>query len=988
MSAADQLPQTKTHPAFSLLRSQRLETLNLTVNEFEHRVTGARHYHLDAPNRENVFMVAFRTVPMNSTGVAHMLEHTVLCGSEKFPVRDPFFLMIRRSLNTFMNAFTSSDYTAYPFASQNAQDFDNLLEIYLDAVFFSRLDPLDFAQEGHRLEFVEPNNTASALTYKGIVYNEMKGDVSSPISVLYDTLKKHLFPTTTYHFNSGGDPKCIPDLTYDDLMDFYRSHYHPSNAMFMTYGDRSAFELQQAFEEQALSRFDSSSLKIEAGLEDRFQQPKRVMEYYAVEGDASSESELDGDKGERSHLVMAWLLGPSIELDLLLKCHLLSDVLLDTSASPLRLALETTGLASAASPLCGLEESNREMSFMCGLEGCNSDNADEIEALILSTLEDVARDGIPVEKLEACLHQLELSQREIGGDGYPFGLQLIFSCLSAVVHRGDPIALLDLEPVLQKLKQEVQDPGFIKALVQELLLDNPHRVRLVLAPDPELNAKVTLEEVSRLADIKAALTEKERQNIVTVTDDLKHRQEQPDDVELLPRVGIENIPGEVVLPEGTSRKLGNGMQLDRYDVGSNGLTYYQIISPLPELSADLFQCLPLYTQTITEIGSAGRGYLETQHLQHSQTGGIGAYTSVRGAIDNPDVAKAHLTMSSKTLNPQRLEMMQLLQDTWLQPNFAEPERIRDLIKHSRVRMESSVINNAHGLAMSAASSVFRPVSKLNYHLTGLAGLQSLKRLDDSLDDPAGLAILIEQLSAIHQRIVSITPRLLVVGEHDHFAESETMLAQLWGSPPVSAHAAQQVSIPFDAPEPRQCWTTATQVNFCASVYPAVPENHFDAAVLSVLAGVMSNGYLHKAIREQGGAYGGGAGYDAANGIFRFYSYRDPNLVKTFEAFEKALEWVQSTALKFDPLEEAILGLISSMDAPGSPAGDARKTFHNELLGRDLASFKEKRERILAVTVDDVKRVATKYFDGPNARAVVCSENASGDLDSSYLVKAI
>ena len=326
MSAADQLPQTKTHPAFSLLRSQRLETLNLTVNEFEHRVTGARHYHLDAPNRENVFMVAFRTVPMNSTGVAHMLEHTVLCGSEKFPVRDPFFLMIRRSLNTFMNAFTSSDYTAYPFASQNAQDFDNLLEIYLDAVFFSRLDPLDFAQEGHRLEFVEPNNTASALTYKGIVYNEMKGDVSSPISVLYDTLKKHLFPTTTYHFNSGGDPKCIPDLTYDDLMDFYRSHYHPSNAMFMTYGDRSAFELQQAFEEQALSRFDSSSLKIEAGLEDRFQQPKRVMEYYAVEGDASSESELDGDKARAKSSCHGLVtrtehrVGPIAQMSLVVRC--------------------------------------------------------------------------------------------------------------------------------------------------------------------------------------------------------------------------------------------------------------------------------------------------------------------------------------------------------------------------------------------------------------------------------------------------------------------------------------------------------------------------------------------------------------------------------------------------------------------------------------------------------------------------------------------
>ncbi len=988
MSIADQLPQTKTHPAFELLRRQRLETLNLTVNEYEHRVTGAKHYHLDAPNQENVFMVAFRTVPMNSTGVAHMLEHTVLCGSERFPVRDPFFLMIRRSLNTFMNAFTSSDYTAYPFATQNAQDFDNLLDIYLDAAFFSRLDPLDFAQEGHRLEFEEADNTESPLTYKGIVYNEMKGDVSSPVSVLYDTLKKHLFPTTTYHFNSGGDPKFIPDLSYQGLMDFYRSHYHPSNAMFMTFGDRSAFELQQALEDKALARFEASHLKIEAGLEERFKQPRRVLEYYAVEDDADDKSVNPGDRDERSHFVMAWLLGPSIELDLLLKCHLLSDVLLDTSASPLRKALETTDLASAASPLCGLEESNREMSFMCGLEGCTAENADEIETMILSSLEDVARDGVPLEKLEACLHQLELSQREIGGDGYPFGLQIIFSCLSAVVHRGDPIALLDLEPVLHQLRQEVQDPEFIKTLVRELLLDNPHRVRLVLAPDPDLNERVKSEEAARLATIKSTLTATEKHNIVKLSSELKHRQEQPDDVELLPRVGIEDIPRIVTLPEGQSSKLRNGIKLDRYDVGSNGLTYYQIISPLPALSRDLLSCLPLYTQTVTEIGSAGRDYLETQHLQHSQTGGIGAYTSVRGAIGNPDVVEGHLTMSSKTLNPQRLEMMKLLQDTWSKPNFDEPERIRDLIKHSRVRMESSVINNAHGLAMSAASSVFRPVSRLNFHLTGLDGLQALKRLDDAIEDKAELSRFIDRLRELNQLITAVKPRLLLVGEHDQFAESEAILAQLWESPELQQDDSQPVSIPFKAPAFQQCWTTATQVNFCASVFPAVPENHTDAAALSVLAGVLSNGYLHKAIREQGGAYGGGAGYDAANGIFRFYSYRDPNLRKTFEAFDGAIDWVQSTALKFDPLEEAILGLVSSMDAPGSPAGDARKAFHNQLLGRGPNAHKEKRERILAVTVEDVKRVAAKYLNGPNASAVVCSENVSRDLDDRYVVKAI
>jgi Zn-dependent M16 (insulinase) family peptidase len=217
---------------FELRQSRRIETLDLTVYEYVHRKTGALHYHLEAENTENVFMVALRTVPMDSTGVAHILEHTALCGSERFPVRDPFFLMIRRSLNTFMNAFTTSDYTAYPFASTNKKDFYNLMDIYLDAVFFSRLDPLDFAQEGHRLEFEVPEDDSTPLVYRGVVYNEMKGDSSSVVSVLYTELQKHLFRTSTYHYSSGGDPKHIPELAYDELVDFYQSHYNASNAVF------------------------------------------------------------------------------------------------------------------------------------------------------------------------------------------------------------------------------------------------------------------------------------------------------------------------------------------------------------------------------------------------------------------------------------------------------------------------------------------------------------------------------------------------------------------------------------------------------------------------------------------------------------------------------------------------------------------------------------------------------------------------------------
>ena len=313
------------YPTFILKRSQRLDTLNITVEEYEHRETGAVHYHLASDNPENVFLVALRTVPMDSTGVAHILEHTALCGSKKYPVRDPFFMMIRRSLNTFMNAFTSSDWTAYPFASQNRKDFNNLLDVYLDAVFFSSLNELDFAQEGHRIEFVEPDNTNSALEYKGVVFNEMKGAMSAPTSRIWQQVCQHLFPTTTYHYNSGGEPTDIPSLSYQDLKSFYETHYHPSNAIFMTYGDIPACEHQERFENLALKEFKKLDIHIAVDDEKRFKAPLRVSESYPLD---------EPDSTNKTHVVVAWLLGKSTNLAEMYKAQLLSGVLLDNSASP------------------------------------------------------------------------------------------------------------------------------------------------------------------------------------------------------------------------------------------------------------------------------------------------------------------------------------------------------------------------------------------------------------------------------------------------------------------------------------------------------------------------------------------------------------------------------------------------------------------------------------------------------------------------------
>ncbi|MEX2326272.1 MAG: insulinase family protein, partial [Pseudomonadales bacterium] len=634
-----------------------------------------------------------------------------------------------------MNAFTTSDYTAYPFASQNRKDFNNLLDVYLDAVFFSRLDPLDFAQEGHRIEFESPHDPTSALVYRGVVYNEMKGDSSSPISTLYEALKKHLYPTTTYHFNSGGDPAHIPDLTYDGLLEFYQSHYHPGNAIFMTFGDIPAVELQQAFEEKVLVHFDRPGEEIAVGPEVRYTSPKRVEEPYGVD--------TGSDTSGQTHIVLGWLLGKNTDLEMLLKCNLLSDALLDTSASPLRLALESSPLAGGVSPLSGLEETTHEMSFVCGVEGSEKVHADEIEALIIETLERVAKEGIATDKLEACLHQLELNQREIGGDGAPFGLQLMFSCISAAIHRGDPIDLLDLEPVLQKLRKKIMDPGFIKSLVQELLLDNAHRVRLTLHPDAELNQRLRQDEKEKLEALKASLDPGQARLIIEQTDALARRQNAEEDISVLPKVGIEDVSADLDIPEGHTRAVSGGPKLTTYEAGTNGLVYHQIITRIPDLDPDFVVMLPYLTNIIGEIGSGGLGYLATQHLQHSMTGGISAFSSMRGAIDDPDQLIAYMALSSRTLVPKARDLLQILKQTLEAPDFNEASRLRDLVKQSRLRRQGNITGNAHGLAMSAASSFFRPVSLLNHQLSGLEAIARLKKLDDDLSNDEALEAFIE-----------------------------------------------------------------------------------------------------------------------------------------------------------------------------------------------------------------------------------------------------
>ena len=960
-----------TYPTFELLRSQNIDALKIRVEEYRHKVTGAQHIHLAADNNENVFLVALRTVPHDSTGVAHILEHTALCGSQKYPVRDPFFMMVRRSLNTFMNAFTSSDWTAYPFASQNPKDFNNLLDVYLDAVFFSRLDELDFAQEGHRVEFAETDNPNSDLVFKGVVFNEMKGAMSSVSSQLWHTLCKYLYPTTTYHYNSGGEPEDIPNLTYQQLKDFYRTHYHPSNAVFMTYGDIPAAVHQEKFETRALSQFEALDEVIAVGDEKRYHAPIAVEEAYPI--DESDAENLE----EKHHVVIAWLLGKTTDLDESLEAQLVSNILLDNSASPLQQALETTELGQAPSPLCGLDDSSREMAFVCGLEGCKLEDAPQVEAMILDTMRKVAEAGIPQEQVAASLHQLELSQREVGGDGYPYGLQLILTGLTSATHRGDPIALLDVDVALENLRRKTQDPAFIQTAVRKWLLDNPHRVRLTLRPDAQMGERIKAAEIARLAAMKAQLSDAQKQEIIARAHALQERQQQQDDESILPKVDLTDIPANLHYTAG-SHELLNHYPLRRYAAGTNGLVYQQITCKLPVLSEAQLKVLPYYCICLTELGAGDKDYLATQRWQAEVVGSIHAFSSIRGASDDVQAIDAYLTLSAKALSRNSAALNDLMQSTLLNVRFDEHSRIRELIAQNRARREQSITGNGHSLAMTAACAGMSPAAKVSHQLGGLEGIAAVKALDNSLDDAQNLAAFAAQLQAIHNLVLQAPKQFLIVGEQEHLDSYRDNLQARWPIEP-QVKDFKHFTLPPVQETIREAWITNTQVNFCAKAYPTVPSDHPDAAALTVLGGFLRNGFLHRTIREQGGAYGGGASQDSNSAAFRFYSYRDPRLTETLADFDASLEWLQTTDHQWQAVEEAILGVIGSIDKPGSPAGEAKSTYQAELFGRTREKREQFRNRVLAVTADDLKRVATIYLQAQKASIAVVTHAGQKEL---------
>ena len=956
----------------SVRRAVPLEEIRSFFYELEHLKTGARHIHVSNKDAENTFSVAFKTVPADSTGVAHILEHTVLCGSGRYPVRDPFFSMLKRSLSTFMNAFTASDWTMYPFSTQNPKDYYNLMDVYLDAAFFPRLDELSFKQEGHRLEIEgdldADNPDRLRLTYKGVVYNEMKGAMSSADQVMVRSIQKELYPATTYHYNSGGDPAEIPSLTYRQLKEFHRHHYHPSNAFFYTYGNLPLPESLAAIEDRVLNKFKHITPDTDVSSQRRWRKPRVGVFPYPLQANE--------DPSKKCQVCVAWLTADIKDTFDILALSLLEQILLGNAASPLRKALIESGLGSTLSDGSGFDAGNRDTSFVCGLKDVARNAAEKIETLIFKVLKDLVARGIDKQLIDSAIHQIEFHRKEITNTPYPYGIKLLLAFAGSWLHGGDPVKVLKFDVDLKKLRDLMKRKPFFENLIEKWLLTNPHRTRLTMVPDDQMEHNEALRVQAELQKIQKSLSRARLQKIRQDARALQLRQEAKDDVSCLPTLEIEDIPLSVPSVKETGYDLESCTTL--YGQATSGIFYFAASAGTGVLPGKLIPLAPFFCYALTRAGTAIHDYSEMARRIDAYTGGIGLATNARTRYDNDGSCLPFISFSGKCLVRNQQKMFEIIQELIAHFDFSDHARLKNLLNEYRAGLQSAIVHNGHRLAISAASRNFSPARALNEAWSGIHQLKTIRQITDRLTGKK-MAALSRDLAVIGTQLFSRNNiQMALIGEQKALPGAGKAAAAIFGQLPEGQ------SDGFGPPRIRMAneilregWSTSTAVSFVALAFETVRMTHADAPALAVISKILRSMYLHREIREKGGAYGGFAIYSPEDGLFCFGSYRDPHIVATLKAYAAAADFARSGSYSDEDVKEAILQVCSEIDKPDPPGPAARKAFYRKIVSLSDEIRTQFKARLLSLTRYDVKQAAEKYFDirGQQRAVAVISNEA-------------
>ncbi len=928
---------------FKLTQAVEIPELQCFLRELIHEPSGARVMHIENDDPENLFCLSFQTLPYHSNGVAHILEHTVLCGSRKFPVKDPFFAMNRRSLNTFMNALTGADFTCYPAASQVHQDFYNLLEVYLDAVFHPILNELSFLQEGHRLEFSHPSDSNSPLEFKGIVYNEMKGALSSSNARLSEAIHETLFPNVTYGCNSGGDPKFIPQLTYEELKQFYYTFYHPSRCLFFFYGNMPLEKHLDFIAQHTLNDTQPVPPLPSIPLQPRFKEPVYRELTYPIAPEEETK--------DKTLIAFGWLTCHILEQQDVLALNILEIILMDTDASPLKMALLQSGLCKQANSFIDVELN--EIPWGITLRGCEPEYADALEKVIKETLQRLCETGIPLQMIENAIHQLEFYRSEITGDHAPFGLSLFMRSGLLKQHGVDPADGLKIHSLFDRLRQAtLADPHYFSRLICKYLIDNPHYTRIIMRPDPLLGEKEVESEKKLLASIKESLSTDQVQGIIQKAAKLAEfqKQQEEEDIEILPKVSLHDIPLSTKDYPLVQEQVGK-LTTFHHNVFTNDIVYADLVFDLPNLKEKDLAYLRLFTFVLTQVGCNNRSYQENLEYIQGHTGGIGAGISLN--LDATDHARFSPTfhLRGKALHRKASKLFPLLHETIATAKLDDLKRLKEIILKHFTGMESRLNQSALKYAINLSASSLNVASKVANDLYGLNYYWKIRDIVKDFDKEGPYVL--AKLQEIQEQVTCLEhPHLVLSCSGKMYDEFQSHgfygLKDIETSPfePWKGHFSLD-------PLPSQGRIIASPVAFIGKVFPTVSYTHPDAPALNIAAFLFDNLTLHTKIREQGGAYGGGAVSNPMSGNFYFYSYRDPNIVPTFKAFEEAVQNVLQGNFDDSDLEEAKFEMIQGLDSPVSPGSQAEVAYGWWREGRTLEVRQAFRNKLLDLTREEV-----------------------------------
>jgi hypothetical protein len=946
-----------------------LPEMFLIAYELEHAQSGARMIHLHADDSENLFSVNFPTPPADDTGLPHILEHSVLSGSKRFPVRDPFFEMVKMSMATFINAMTGKDCTFYPICSNVRADLFNLAEVYFDAVFHPLLSEETFKREGHHLCPAKPEEPTGALAVNGIVYNEMKAHYSRPESRVWRDTCRAILPDTSYGHDSGGDPAAIPSLTYAQFLEFHRLYYHPSNARIVCYGDIET-EAFLSFLGPRLDAFERQSAKAAFTHQPRWTAPREVTTRYDVGHE---------DPSFKTFLQMAWLVPGGLDAEMLVLLHVLALVLFGDDAAPLKRAIIDSGLGQDLSNW-GMMLSGYDGLFGVGIKGSEPERMGAFRELVIGTLRRLCADGIPAELAESAFLRYMYEVREVA-DQRP--LRVAQDVVAPWILGGDPLLYLRMGGLLATCLRRWQErPAILTDLIREHLLENPHRLDLRLAPDAGWQARIDTAFAERMAQVRGALDDAQAEALARTAEELQHKAGTPNSAEALatlPQLARSDLPAAPVHIPTTCGSLRCGVPFLRNDVFANGVNYLALHVDLDGLDADLWAYLPFYVETVNKMGAAGFDYAAMARRVSASTGGAGCHP--RFGEHNVDMGRTckGLVFELKALDEQMDAALEVLADKLRAPDPRDKARLRDVVTQLLASMQSRLISAGPRTGLTQIMAGMSEYGYLVEQTGGLSLYRAVRALNDGFD--AGVDVVLDAVLRIDAAVRNRRRMSISFTGGDREAETATSAldALATGLADVPLAAAPTGFLPFQG-VPRLGFAGPMQVAHCAQVLPAPHSSHPDAPLLALGMAMLRVDYMISELRFKGNAYGASCAY--ASGAVTLSTYADPHIRRTLDVFAALPAYVRNVPWTEVEVMRGVLSSAKAFVRPIRPEDATYQALSDHVMGVTYAHVVRRYETLCGATAARVKAALLAVLEPGMANAPVAVVSSREKLESA------